>query len=121
MNFISLFSGAMGLDLGLEQCGFNPLVCVENNSAAVKTIKANRPKIKVFENSITEFNYRYSDDSDAQVFAGIQLSEGLEEKSKLVKNLRQKKYPVQDLTDNESERRFIESRLNETDASDPSS
>ena len=46
----------MGLDLGLEQCGFEPVVCVENNKAAVKTIKVNRPHVNVFEDSVTEFN-----------------------------------------------------------------
>ena len=50
---------------------------------------------------ITEFNYRYSDDNDAQVFAGIQLSDGLKEKQALVTKLREKNYPVVDLTDNE--------------------
>jgi len=28
---ISLFSGALGLDIGLEQSGFVTVVCVENN------------------------------------------------------------------------------------------
>ncbi|PHN04229.1 DNA cytosine methyltransferase [Flavilitoribacter nigricans] len=56
MKFISLFSGAMGLDLGLEQCGFEPVICVENNSSAVETIKANRPKIKVFSESVIDFS-----------------------------------------------------------------
>ncbi len=55
MNFISLFSGAMGLDLGLEESGFKPIICVENNKAAVKTIRVNRPDIKVFDKSITDF------------------------------------------------------------------
>ncbi len=31
MNTISLFSGAMGLDLGIEQAGFKIRVCVEKN------------------------------------------------------------------------------------------
>jgi threonine dehydratase len=50
---------------------------------------------------ITEFNYRYSDDKDAQVFAGIQLSEGTAEKEALISRLESRKYPVIDLTDNE--------------------
>lgn len=50
---------------------------------------------------ITEFNYRYSDDNEAQVFAGIQLRHGLEEKEKLIKHLREKGFPVQDLSKNE--------------------
>lgn len=56
MKTISLFSGAMGLDLGLEQSGFEPIICVENNKAAVETIKTNKPDLPVFNQSVTEFN-----------------------------------------------------------------
>ncbi len=44
---VSLFSGAMGLDLGLENAGFETVVCVENDPEAVATIKLNRPKMSV--------------------------------------------------------------------------
>lgn len=50
---------------------------------------------------ITEFNYRYSDDKDAHVFAGIQLAEGLAEMEELVNKLRKANYPVVCMTDNE--------------------
>jgi len=50
---------------------------------------------------ITEFNYRYSDANDAQVFAGVQLRDGLNERRELIKKLKGKKYPVLDMTDNE--------------------
>ncbi|PCI09061.1 MAG: threonine ammonia-lyase, biosynthetic [Gammaproteobacteria bacterium] len=50
---------------------------------------------------ITEFNYRYSDDTDAQVFAGVQLSDGMTERKELIARLTNKKYPVLDMTDNE--------------------
>ncbi len=49
---VSLFSGAMGLDLGLEKAGFDPAVCVEIEPSAIKTIKHNRPSLPVFEDSI---------------------------------------------------------------------
>ena len=51
--------------------------------------------------AITEFNYRYSDDSTAHVFAGIQLTRGMEEKNKLIAKLSSGGYPVFDMTDNE--------------------
>ncbi len=51
--------------------------------------------------SITEFNYRFADDRDAHVFVGIQLNHGHEEKNEVVRQLRDKKYPVIDMTDNE--------------------
>ena len=51
--------------------------------------------------SITEFNYRYSDDNEARVFAGIQLTHGSDEKNKLISKLQAKGYKVVDMTDNE--------------------
>lgn len=50
---------------------------------------------------ITEFNYRYSSDNTAHVYAGIQLSEGIAEKETVLEVLKAKKYPVIDLSDNE--------------------
>ncbi len=50
---------------------------------------------------ITEFNYRYSDDNIAHVFAGIELAHGIEDKNKLIARLRSKGYPVVDMTGNE--------------------
>ncbi len=44
---ISLFSGAMGLDLGLEESGFEAVVCVENDKSCVKTIEINRPHLPI--------------------------------------------------------------------------
>lgn len=54
MKFISLFSGAMGLDLGLEMAGFESAVCVDNDKEAVKTIKHNRPDLPFFDCSIVD-------------------------------------------------------------------
>ncbi|MCB1770802.1 MAG: threonine ammonia-lyase, biosynthetic, partial [Candidatus Competibacteraceae bacterium] len=51
--------------------------------------------------SITEFNYRYADAQEAQVFAGIQLTEGKEEKNRIIDALREQDYPVIDMSDNE--------------------
>lgn len=51
--------------------------------------------------NITEFNYRYSDNTDAIVFVGLQLNEGIAEKDKIVASLSKGKYQVHDMTDNE--------------------
>ncbi len=51
--------------------------------------------------SITEFNYRYADARQAQVFAGIQLTEGEEEKHRIFEALREQGYPAVDMSDNE--------------------
>jgi threonine dehydratase len=50
---------------------------------------------------ITEFNYRFADPKEAHVFAGIQLNHGDDEKNQLIRSLRDKGYPVLDMTDNE--------------------
>lgn len=46
-TFVSLFSGGMGLDLGLEMAGFSTAVCVENDPEAVSTIRLNRPNLPI--------------------------------------------------------------------------
>lgn len=43
-SFISLFSGAGGMDVGLEEAGFRPLACYEVDSLARETLAANRPE-----------------------------------------------------------------------------
>lgn len=48
MNAISLFSGAMGLDIGLEVSGFRFLAAVESDPACQKTIQLNRPQTHLF-------------------------------------------------------------------------
>lgn len=62
-NVISVFSGAMGLDIGLEQSGrFRVLACVENEPAFCDTIRANREagrlhrELAVFENDINDLD-----------------------------------------------------------------
>lgn len=44
LNVVSLFSGAGGLDLGLEQAGFTVRLCVESDDCARKTLEKNRPR-----------------------------------------------------------------------------
>ncbi|HEX7013227.1 MAG TPA: threonine ammonia-lyase, biosynthetic [Steroidobacteraceae bacterium] len=51
--------------------------------------------------SVTEFNYRYSDGSLAQLFVGLALSEGRKEKEAVIDSLRHAGYPVVDMSDNE--------------------
>jgi len=51
--------------------------------------------------AITEFNYRYADAKTAHVFAGVQLSHGIDEKNKLIAKLDAKGYRVVDMTGNE--------------------
>lgn len=43
---ISLFTGAFGLDLGLEKAGFEIKACVEKDNNCIKTILSNRPSLR---------------------------------------------------------------------------
>jgi threonine dehydratase len=57
--------------------------------------------------AITEFNYRYADDHEAQVFCGVELREGAQEKERLLAHLHDKGYSVLDMTDNETAKLHI--------------
>ncbi|MFK8068088.1 MAG: threonine ammonia-lyase, biosynthetic [Gammaproteobacteria bacterium] len=57
--------------------------------------------------SITEFNYRFADDQQAHIFAGMQIKNGIEEKESLLTKLKDKGYPVVDLSDNEMAKMHI--------------
>jgi DNA (cytosine-5)-methyltransferase 1 len=67
---ISLFSGAMGLDLGLEQVGFEVRVAIECDKDAANTIRANRPGLPII-------NKRIEDISTTEILeaAGLKVGE----------------------------------------------
>lgn len=46
---VSLFTGAGGLDIGLEEAGFCVALCVEKDTAARETIQLNRPRWSLAE------------------------------------------------------------------------
>lgn len=52
LSVISLFTGAGGLDIGLEKAGFETAVCVENDKDCRETLRFNRPNWKLFEEGI---------------------------------------------------------------------
>ncbi len=51
--------------------------------------------------NITEFNYRYSDNAQAMIFVGLQISPHNDDKSQLINKLTEHGYDVTDMTDNE--------------------
>jgi DNA (cytosine-5)-methyltransferase 1 len=51
---VSLFSGAMGLDLGLEAAGFRTSVALEMNRTAVETIKLNKAQLPIIDKKIED-------------------------------------------------------------------
>lgn len=53
-QIVSLFSGSMGLDLGLESAGLETAVAVEQDADSCETIRKNRPDIEVIEDDARE-------------------------------------------------------------------
>lgn len=51
---ISLFSGSGGLDIGLEQAGYETVACVEIDDDCRETLKFNRPHWGIFESTTRE-------------------------------------------------------------------
>ena len=51
-SFISLFSGAFGLDLGFMGAGFNPLVALDIDRNSKDTLERNRPNIPFIHDDI---------------------------------------------------------------------
>lgn len=56
LNCLSFFSGAMGLDIGLEQAGINVLLACEIDNSSRQTIIANKPDIGLI-GDIRDFSY----------------------------------------------------------------
>ena len=59
------------------------------------------------QRGITEFNYRYSDKTQAHVFAGIKLHDSQDEKQRLIERLTTHGYDVLDMSDNEMAKSHI--------------
>ena len=55
-KFISFFSGARGLDLGLEQSGWECLAANEFDRAAAETIRLNAPKTSLYDQDIRDIS-----------------------------------------------------------------
>jgi DNA (cytosine-5)-methyltransferase 1 len=49
---VSFFSGALGLDLGLERAGLTPLALNEIDSSSLATIRANRAGVHLFDRDV---------------------------------------------------------------------
>lgn len=56
LTLISVFSGAMGLDQGLEKAGFRTCVATDINKYACETIRTNLPNMPVIEGDINNIS-----------------------------------------------------------------
>src|SRR5215211_5316490 len=54
LSAISLFSGAGGLDLGVERAGYRVLACLEYEADAAATLRTNFPDATVLERDIRD-------------------------------------------------------------------
>lgn len=52
----SFFTGAMGLDLGLEKVGLAPTLANELDAACCETIRLNRPEVTLIEEDVSRLN-----------------------------------------------------------------
>ena len=75
-KYVSLFSGGMGLDIGLERAGFNCVVCNEIDPLAVETIKLNKPSLPVISESVEYVTLETLSKAAGFNVAGIDLLAG---------------------------------------------
>lgn len=66
VSVVSLFSGAMGLDLGLERSGCRILVAVDALEEAVETARVNRPTLPVVRADVAKLTAE-----DVRTYAGV--------------------------------------------------
>ncbi|KZY65287.1 MULTISPECIES: threonine ammonia-lyase, biosynthetic [unclassified Oleiphilus] len=95
MNFDRMRYISERTEIGEKREAILAVTLPEKPGSYKKFIKA------LHRRNITEFNYRYTDGSDAQIFVGVQTSGVEGERVQLVEELEEQGYPVMDLTDNE--------------------
>jgi len=95
MNFDRLRHVSERAELGEQREGLIAVTIPEKPGSFRKFCKT------IGKRGITEFNYRYADQKEAHVFAGIQLSDGLAEMEELVIKLGKANYPVVCMSENE--------------------
>ena len=101
MNFDRLRYISERTEIGEKREAILAVTLPEKPGSYKKFIKA------LHKRNITEFNYRYAHGYDAQVFVGVQISQGGEGREKIVAELQEQGYRVIDMTDNETAKLHI--------------
>ncbi len=95
MNFHRLRHVSERAELGEEREAIFTVTIPEQNGSFHALCSA------LGDRAVTEFNYRFSGAADAQVFVGVQLSAGRDERLQIASDLRAAGYRVSDMSDNE--------------------
>ncbi|MDO6527831.1 threonine ammonia-lyase, biosynthetic [Motilimonas sp. 1_MG-2023] len=95
MNFHSLRYVSERCELGEQKEGVLAVTIPEHKGAFLDFINM------LGGRAITEFNYRYASDQEANIFVGVRIPGGFDELHQLTDNLVQASYPVVDLSNDE--------------------
>jgi threonine dehydratase len=95
MNFDRLRHVAERADLGGEREALLAVVIPERPGSFLHFCEVIGPR------SVTEFNYRYAGVDSAQIFVGLALTQGREEKDAVLRSLRAADFAVTDMSDDE--------------------
>jgi threonine dehydratase len=101
INFDRLRHVAERADLGERREGLLAVGIPERPGSFLAFCKA------LGKRQITEFNYRYADQRQAQVFVGIELGGGQAERRELIERLQGKGFSILDMSDNETAKLHI--------------
>ncbi len=104
-DYVAILSGA---NMNFDRLGAvteRAVVGQRREAILAVTIPEERGSFRKFcsaigQTNITEFNYRYADSKNAQIYAGVQVA-GSADIRNLIQALNDAKYPVVDMSDNE--------------------
>lgn len=94
LNFHRLRFVSERCEIGEEREGILAVSIPERKGSFLDLCRA------IGSRNVTEFNYRYAGEGQAEVFMSIQLSAGKPELARVIEDLQGKGYSVNDLTDN---------------------
>ena len=94
MNFHTLRFVSERCEVGEQREGIISVTIPEKKGAFLDLCR------KLGNRMVTEFNYRFSDPSQAEIFTSLRLTEGMDELERIIAGLREAGYSVTDMTRN---------------------